>query len=174
MASVQVAVLSALFVAGVATIADWIWASQLLPHRMWYGVVHGAGLCGAMGIAVGLPARRPLTGLVGGLIAGVMAAASFYLLAPVLRYAAMFVAWCLLWILFAFLDGSMLRSRPRPEALARGAVAALCSGIAFYAVSGMWTRWDPATINYADHFWRWAVAFLPGFLALRWPMGARS
>ena len=46
-----------------------------------------------MGLAVGIPARKPLTGLVGGLVAGVMAAASFYLLAPLLRYAAMFVAW---------------------------------------------------------------------------------
>jgi hypothetical protein len=173
MSPMQVAIVSSLFVAAVATIADWVWASQLLPHRMWYGVVHGAGLCGAMGLAVGVPARRPLTGLAGGLIAGVMAAASFYLFAPLLRYAAMFLSWCLLWVLFAFLDGPILRDRPRPEALVRGSVAALCSGAAFYGVSGMWTGWNPATINYAEHFGRWAVAFLPGFVALRWQQGAR-
>jgi hypothetical protein len=100
--------------------------------------------------------------------------ASFYLLAPMLRYTAMFVAWCFLWIIFSYLDGPLLRGRPRAEALARGAVAALASGIAFYAVAGMWTRWDPATISYLDHFWRWSVAFLPGFLALRWPVGGRG
>jgi hypothetical protein len=174
MRPIQLAVLSSLLVAAVATAADWVWASQLLSHRMWYGVVHGAGLCGAMGLAVGIPARRPLTGLVGGLVAGVMAAASFYLLAPLLRYAAMFVAWCFLWMLFSYLDGPLLRGRPRVEALTRGVVAALLSGVAFYAVAGMWTRWNPATISYLDHFWRWSVAFLPGFLALRWPVGGRG
>jgi hypothetical protein len=167
MSPIQVAVLSALFVAAVATLADWVWASQLLRHRWMYGIVHGAGLVGAMGLAIGLPMRKPLTGLVGGLSAGVMAAASFYLLAPMLRYSAMFAAWCLLWILFGYLDGVVLRKRSTLEALVRGLIAAFASGVAFYAVSGMWTRWSPSTINYADHYWRWAVAFLPGFLALR-------
>jgi len=167
MKNVQLAILSALFVAAVATMADWVWASQLLSHRMWYGLVHGAGLCGAMGVAIGVPVRKPLTGLAGGLFAGLIAAASFYLLAPMLRYSAMFAAWCLLWMLFAYLDGVMLRNRRAPEAVVRGVAAALLSGAVFYAVSGMWTRWSPSTINYADHYWRWAVAFLPGFLALR-------
>ena len=167
MSPIQLAVVSTLFVAAVATAADWVWASQLLPHRTWYGLVHGAGLCGAMGLAIGVPARKPLTGLAGGLIAGLIAAASFYLLAPMLRYSAMFAAWCLLWILFGYLDGVVSRNRRIPEALARGVAAALLSGAAFYAVSGMWTRWSPSTINYADHYWRWAVAFLPGFLSLR-------
>jgi hypothetical protein len=167
MSPIQVAILSALFVAAVATAADWVWASQLLRHRWMYGIVHGAGLVGAMGVALGAPLRRPLTGLVGGLLAGVLAAASFYMLAPLMRYSAMFASWCLLWILFGYLDGVLLRGRRAPEALARGIAAALLSGVAFYAVSGMWTRWNPSAINYADHYWRWAVAFLPGFLALR-------
>ncbi len=166
----QTAILSTLAVAAAATAADWVWAAQLLPHRMWYGIVHGAALCGAMGAAIGLPVRRPLTGFVGGLCAGVMAAASFYLLAPLLRYAAMFAAWCFLWMLFAYLDGPILRAASRLEALARGLSAAILSGAAFYAVSGMWTRWDPASIDYVDHFLRWSVAFLPGFLALRLPV----
>ena len=167
------AILSALLVAAIATLADWVWASQLLSHRMCYGLVHGAGLCLGMGLAVGAPVRRPLTGALGGLVAGVLAAASFYLLAPMLRYPAMFVSWCLLWLLIAYLDGPILRRSTVSMALARGAAAALLSALAFYAVSGMWTRWNPATINYLDHYARWTVAFLPGFLALRLPVPAR-
>lgn len=162
------AVLSALFVAAVATLADWVWASQLLSHRTWYGVVHGGGLCLAMGLAIGIPVRRPLTGAIGGLVAGILGAASFYLLAPMLRDAAMFASWCLLWIFLGYLDGPILRRTSTPAALVRGLAAAILSGVAFYAVSGMWTRWNPATINYFDHFVRWAIAVFPGFAALRY------
>ena len=42
-----VAVVASAFVAAVATAADWVWASQLLPHKALYGIVHGAWLCGA-------------------------------------------------------------------------------------------------------------------------------
>jgi hypothetical protein len=166
------AILSALFVAAVATGADWVWASQLLSHRMWYGIVHGAGLCLAIGLAIGVPVRRPLTGAIGGIVAGVLGAATFYLLAPVLRYAAMFVAWCLLWMFIAYLDGPILRRGSTATSIARGLAAAVASGIAFYAVSGMWTAWNPATINYVDHFVRWTIALLPGFLALH--LGAKT
>lgn len=161
------AIVSALFVAAIATLADWVWASQLLRHRMWYGLMHGAGLCLAMGLAIGVPARRPLTGAAGGVVAGLAGAASFYLLAPMLGYSAMFVSWCLLWVCIAYLDGPILRRTSGVTALARGLAAAVLSGTAFYAVSGMWTRWNPATISYLDHYARWTVAFLPGFLALR-------
>lgn len=165
--------LSALGVAAVATVGDYVWASQLLSHRMTYGLVHGAALCLSMGLAVGLPAGKPLTGAVGGLIVGFMAAAFFYLLAPLLGYSAMFAAWILLWLLLAFLDGPLLHGTPRSAVVIRGALAAALSGAAFYAVSGMWTNWNPQQINYADHFLRWTVALLPGFLALRLAPGGR-
>jgi hypothetical protein len=167
------AIVSSLFVAAVSTLGDWVWASQLLRHRMWYGLAHGGALCLAMGLALGAPAGRPLIGAGGGVIAGLLAAASFYVLAPLLRgaglggYSAMYIAWCLLWIFIAYLDGPILRRASAAPALLRGLAAAIASGVAFYLVSGMWTNWDPATINYLDHFLRWAVAFLPGFLALR-------
>jgi hypothetical protein len=167
MSLLLIPVLSALFVAAIATAGDWVWAAQLLRHKMWYGIAHGGALCLAMGLAVGVPARRPLTGAVGGLVAGILGAGSFYLLAPMLRYNAMFLSWCLLWILLAVLEGPILRRSSAAGALARGLVAAVASGLAFYGVSGMWTKWDPATINYVDHYVRWTIAFLPGFLAMR-------
>ena len=29
-----------------------------------------------------------------------------------------------------------------------------------------WLGWNPQRIDYVEHFWRWGVAFLPGFIAL--------
>src|SRR5687768_10714422 len=96
------ALVASLFVAAVATAADWVWASQLLRHKILYGLVHGAGLCGAMGLAIGAIQRRPFTGLGGGLIAGLLAAASYYgfVFIPGFRRWAILAAWCVLWILF--------------------------------------------------------------------------
>jgi hypothetical protein len=82
-------------------------------------------------------------------------------------YFAMFVSWVLLWILLAFLDRMLHRGASVALALNRGVLAAVGSGFAFYAISGMWQNWNPQSINYVDHFLRWAFAFLPGFLALQ-------
>ena len=179
MSPILVAVVSSLFVAAVSTVGDWVWASQLLRHRTWYGLAHGAGLCLAMGLALGAPAGRPLIGAGGGIVAGFLAAGSFYLLAPLLRgagiggYGAMYLSWVLLWIFIGYLDGPILRRTAAAAAIVRGLIAAAASGVAFYLVSGMWTNWSPATINYLDHFVRWTVAFLPGFLVLRLGTPAR-
>jgi hypothetical protein len=83
-------------------------------------------------------------------------------------YAAMFVAWMALWAAFGLLSGRFL-GEPRQAvgtALARGLVAAVGSGLAFYAISGIWTRPAPGGPDYAYHFLCWTGAFLPGFLAL--------
>jgi hypothetical protein len=164
-----VAVVASAFVAAVATAADWVWASQLLRHKMLYGLVHGAGLCGAMGLALGAAHRRPFTGLAGGLIAGVLAAASYYgfVFIPGFRRYAILASWAVLWMLFGYLEGPFLRGAGVGGALARGVVAAAASGAVFYYVTAAnWSRWNPQSIDYVAHFWRWGVAFLPGFLAL--------
>jgi hypothetical protein len=38
----------------------------------------------------------------------------------------------------------------------------------------MWTRWNPRAIDYVEHFWRWSVAFLPGFVALLVTVNAKA
>jgi hypothetical protein len=164
-----VAVVASAFVAAVATAADWVWASQLLRHKILYGLLHGAGLCGAMGLALGAAHRRPFTGLAGGLIAGVLAAASYYgfVFIPGFRRYAILASWAVLWMLFGYLEGPFLRGARVGGALARGVVAAAASGAVFYYVTAAnWSRWNPQSIDYIAHFWRWGVAFLPGFLAL--------
>jgi hypothetical protein len=165
---VKNAIISTIVLAAVATFGDWIWASFLPTHRMVAGLTHGALLCLAMGAVLGQPVRRAGRGAAAGLVVGLLAAGTFYLLAPVLRYAAMFPAWFLLWVMLSVAHGRLAGgTRAWSGTIARGIVAGLASGVAFYFVSGMWTRWDPATINYIDHYARWAVAFAPGFLALQ-------
>ena len=40
------------------------------------------------------------------------------------------------------------------------------TGLAFYAISGIWTRPSPDGPNYVRNFLSWTFAFLPGFAAL--------
>jgi hypothetical protein len=48
-----------------------------------------------------------------------------------------------------------------------GCIAAVLSGLAFYSISGIWTRHD-APPNYAWNLVAWSFAFFPGFLVLFW------
>jgi hypothetical protein len=169
------AIVSTLVLAAVSTAGDFVWATWLPRPQMTAGLVHGALLCLAAGLVLGLPSKRPAAGAVAGLVVGTIAAASYYALAPLLRFGAMLAAWFLLWMLLAVTDGMVLRQQRRPGgALTRGAIAGVASGLAFYAVSGMWRNWEPASINYAEHFLRWAVAFAPGFAALQIPVPTRA
>ena len=165
------ALVSALVLACVATFGDWIWANYLPRHTMIAGLVHGGLLCLAMGAMVARPSGRLASGALGGIAVGVIAAGLFYLLAPALRYGAMFPAWFGLWVMLALLARQLSGTAPVRLAVTRGVIAGTASGLAFYLVSGMWTRWNPSAINYLDHFARWAIAFAPGFIALQ---GGRS
>jgi hypothetical protein len=159
-------VLAALFLAAVSTFGDFLWAALALPHRVAYGVIHGAVICLCIGAAIGQRNHRLLAGALAGPVIGILAASSFYLLAPVLRWRAMLPAWMLFWLCFAFLQGQLARQRNVSAILARGAAAAVLSGAAFYAIAGIWTRPSPGGPDYVRHFFSWTAAFLPGFAAL--------
>jgi methyltransferase family protein len=157
----------ALLLGALNTLGDFVWASLSLPHRALFGLIHGAVLCLALGLFLGVRRRRPARGGLGGTLVGLAAAGSFYALAPVLGYHAMFVSWMALWIGFALLDARLLRGLAvNGEALIRGLLAAIGSGLVFYAISDIWLRPAPGGPRYAYHFFCWTVAFLPGFLAL--------
>lgn len=147
------------------TTGDFIWAALDVRHTLWNGVAHGALMCLFIGGVVGVHARRAAAGLLAGPVVGVLAAITFYALAPALRWGAMLPAWMLFWLCFALLQ-RWLAGGSMAVALARGVTAAVLSGLAFYAVSGMWTRPAPGGPNYVVHFIYWSFAFLPGFLAL--------
>jgi len=90
----------------------------------------------------------------------------------VLGLGAMFPAWMLLWILFAVLQHRLQETETLGSSLIRGIAAALLSGVAFYLISGIWTRGGAP--NLARHFASWSFAFLPGFLALFFCAGSKD
>lgn len=161
------AVLAALALASVMTLGDFAWAALGIRHRALYGVIHGAVMCLSLGLAIGIRVRRPAPAAVAGPLIGVTAAAAFYLLAPKLGWGAMFPAWMLLWMLFAFLQRWMRKRESIARAALRGAVAAVLSGIAFYLISDIWIH-ESRHASMAVHFAAWSFAFLPGFAALFW------
>jgi hypothetical protein len=159
--------LGALWTAALSTFGDFVWARFIHAHRPVFGLLHGLALCAGIGLVLGVLRGRAARGLLTGALIGLGAAGGYYVLAPFVGYSAMFVLWMALWIGFGWLEGVTDDGPPRrPGALVRGIVAALGSGAAFYAVSGIWTRPEPGGPRYAFHFLCWSIAFLPGFLAL--------
>lgn len=156
---------AALFLGAVMTAGDFVWAYFNVRHSTTSGILHGVAMCLCLGAVVGARAGRLGAGLLAGPLIGVLAAGAFYALAPTLRWGAMLPAWMLFWICFALLQ-QMLLKETLPKALGRGLLAAVASGLAFYAISGIWTNPSRSAPNYAILFLYWSFAFLPGFLAL--------
>jgi hypothetical protein len=157
---------ASLLLAVVMTLGDLVWAVFHVEHKAAYGVAHGAVMCLAIGAVIGARARRLAAGALAGPFIGVLAAGAFYALAPALRWTAMLPAWMLFWILFAVLQQRLRREESMTRALIRGIAAAVLSGVAFYAISGIWTSHAPGGSNYIVNFASWCVAFLPGFVCL--------
>jgi hypothetical protein len=166
------AIVAAVLLAAVMTFGDYIWSVFNVRHKVLNGILHGAAMCLVLGAVIGWRARRVPVGAVGGLVIGVIAALAFYALAGVMRYWAMLPAWMLFWILFAILQQRLTRTEGTATALGRGVAAALVSGAAFYAISGIWISPPPGPPRYGVHFASWVFAFLPGFIALF--IGARA
>jgi hypothetical protein len=180
------AVGGALAIAAVSTLGDYLWANVIPHHRPIYGLMHGALLFLAVGLYLGVRAHKAAIGAVGGGLLGFLAAGSFYVLRPVLGYSAMFLMYIGVWVGLGLLNGRVLQ-RGRPEGLhynSRGAdlqvrprdglvqvlirsiLAALGTGLGFYAISGIWFPFNPHGWDYAVHFAAWTVAYFPGFAAL--------
>ena len=161
--------LGILVVALVSTGGDWVWYELGVRHRATAGILHGAVLLTAVGGVIGAAAGRVLRGLPLGAAAGVGGALVYYALAPALGYAAMILAWASLWILLALFDALLLRPGQRSlgQAIARGSVAAILGGLAFWlVVDTLWGRPHGAERSYFMQFLAWAFAWAPGILAL--------
>jgi hypothetical protein len=164
---IRAALQGSLAIAALSTLGDFIWATWIPRHLPSYGLTHGTLLFLAIGLVLGVAAHRPAAGAIAGALIGAAGAAGFYLLAPLVGYTAMFLMWVAIWAALGVLGGWLrtgtldLRS-----GIARGGVAAVTSGAAFYAISGIWRPFDPHGWDYATHFGAWALAYLPGFSAL--------
>lgn len=161
----MLALAAALFLGAVMTAGDFIWEAFGLRHTMTAGLAHGALMCLCIGGVIGMKTGRLVPGVVAGPLIGLLAAGAFYAMASTLGWGAMLPAWMLFWICFALLQ-HYLAPETLQRALGRGLVAAVLSGLAFYAISGIWTRPSPGGPNYLMHFLSWSFAFLPGFLVL--------
>ena len=160
------ALLAALVLGIASTAGDMLWAGLSLRHRMTYGLLHGALICLLIGGLIGWRAGRVAGGLAAGPVIGFLAAGVFYLLAPWMRYYAMFPAWMFFWICFALLQKQLQREPSWTPAIGRGLIAATVSGLAFYLISGIWTNPPRGGPNYLYNLGAWTFAFLPGFAAL--------
>ena len=161
------AVIGALVTAAVSTLGDYLWANGLPHGRPIYGFAHGAILFFTVGFCLGLPSRKPILGAIGGMAIGLGATAGFYLLRPLLRYSGLFVMFVALWVGLGLLTGRVLQKRDSVgSVLARSALAAIGSGLGFYAISGIWFPFNPHGWDYARNFLYWTIAYLPGFAAL--------
>jgi hypothetical protein len=168
MAGIRQAIVGTVLIAALNTLGDFVWARFIPAHRPLFGLLHGALLCLGIGLYLGVLRRQPARGAIAGALIGFGAASGYYLLAPFMGYTAMFLLWMALWAAFGLLNGLGL-GEPRSSvgaALGRGGLAAVGSGAAFYAVSGIWQRSPTGVADYAYHFVCWTLAFLPGFLAL--------
>ena len=167
MNGIRTALIASLVMATTSTLGDFIWGTWITAHRGIYGMVHGILLFLIAGLVLGVPANRPAAGAIAGALVGALGAGSFYLLAPLLGYSAMFVSWFGLWIALAIAHARLNARRASVrEVASRGVLAALTSGIAFYAISGIWRPFDPSGWDYAVHFAAWTIAYLPGFVFL--------
>ena len=170
-------VIGIVVVAAVSAAGDYVWYEIGVEHRMWAGILHGAVLLTAVGGTLGAATGRTLAGFPIGTVAGVVGALTYYAFAPVVRSAAMLVAWASLWIVLALLDGRLVRRAKRSLRLCliQGGTAALLSGVTFYlVVASLWGRAPAGGRNYTVQFALWAIAWAPGILAIGQDLGRKK
>lgn len=165
------ALLSALALAAVSTFGDWLWTHYIPDGAVIPGVIHGAVIFLVLAAVLAWSAgtRRAAKLLLPSLpAAGILLAAVFYPLARLVGYvAALVLTWMAMWLAMASLQ-RLARGAVETQGrtVARGVIAAVASGLAFWSISGIWTSPAPGGPNYLWHFASWTFAFLPGFLAL--------
>ena len=161
------ALVGSLLLATLSTIADYVWFLDLPGHQVVSGSIHGASLFSALGAYLGWRKGKFLAGLIGGLLSGVVAALSFYALAPLGGYNMMLVSWLILWIMLAglqtYLDGRL----DVAKAFGRGIVTAIVAGLGFGVVLfQLYRGWPPESFSVFKHFVAWSMAYLPGLYVL--------
>jgi hypothetical protein len=161
------ALVGSLLLAALSTAADYVWFLDIPGHQVLSGSIHGASLFTVLGAYLGWRKGKLVAGAVGGLLSGVIAALSFYALAPIGGYSMMLVSWLLLWILLAALQTYLDGRLDWAKALGRGVATAIAAALGFIVVLyQLYRGWPPETFSFFTHFVAWAMAYLPGLYVL--------
>ena len=161
------AFVGSLLLAILSTIADYVWFLDIPRHQVMSGSIHGATLFAALGVYLGWRKGKAAIGALGGLLAGTVAALSFYALAPFGGYNVMLVSWLILWIMLAglqtYLDGHLDIAKALGRGIITSIVAALGFGVVLFQ---LYRGWPPESFPVFKHFVAWAMAYLPGLYVL--------
>lgn len=161
------AIVGSLLLAALSTVADYVWFLDIPQHQVLSGSIHGAVLFAALGAYLGWRKGQLGVGAIGGLLSGMIAALSFYALAPIGGYSMMLVSWVLLWILLAALQTHLDGTLNSARAIGRGLVTSIAAGLGFAVVLfQLYKGWPPPEFPVFKHFIAWAMAYLPGLYVL--------
>ena len=161
------ALIGSLLLAVLSTAADYVWFLNIPQHQVSSGMIHGSLLFAALGGYLGWRKGKAVPGAIGGLASGMLAALSFYALAPIGGYAMMLVSWLLLWIMLAALQTHLDGRLDLPKAVGRGLVTSIAAGLGFAVVLfQLYRGWPPSEFPFARHFIAWSMAYLPGLYVL--------
>jgi hypothetical protein len=161
------ALVGSLLLATLSTAADYVWFLDIPRHQVTSGAIHGAILFAALGAYLGWRKGKLAIGAFGGLLSGVLAALSFYALAPVGGYSMMLVSWLLLWIMLAALQGYLDGRLDWARAVGRGVATSIAAALGFIVVLyQLYRGWPPQTFSVFTHFVAWSMAYLPGLYVL--------
>ena len=161
------ALVGSMLLAVLSTVADYVWYLNIPQHQVSSGMIHGSVLFAALGGYLGWRKGKAVAGAIGGLMSGMLAALSFYALAPLGGYSMMVVSWVLLWVMLAALQTHLDGRLEMPKAIGRGLVTSLAAGLGFAVVLfQLYRGWPPAEFPVVRHFVAWSMAYLPGLWVL--------
>ena len=161
------ALVGSLLLATLSTVADYVWFLNIPGHQVSSGLIHGAALFATLGAYLGFRKGQIVVGAIGGLISGMVAAGSFYVLAPFGGYNVMLGSWLILWILLAALQTHLDGRLDMAKAIGRGIITSIVAALGFGVVLfQLYRRWPPETFSVFKHFVAWSMAYLPGLYVL--------
>ena len=162
------ALVGSLLLATLSTVADYVWFLNIPQHQVSSGAIHGATLFAALGAYLGWRKGKVGAGALGGLLSGLVAALSFYVLAPFGGYNVMLVSWLLLWIMLAALQTYLDGRLDLAKAIGRGIITSIVAGarISRVVLFQLYRGWPPETFSFFKHFVAWSMAYLPGLYVL--------
>ena len=161
------ALVGSLLLATLSTAADYVWFLDLPQHQVMSGAIHGAALFATLGAYLGWRKGQFAVGLIGGLLSGLIAALSFYALAPIGGYNMMLVSWLLLWVMLAALQTHLDGRLDLSKAVRRGLITSIAAAVGFAVVLfQLYRAWPPESFSVFRHFVAWSMAYLPGLYVL--------